>query len=139
MSEQMQKLVMGSIVCMGPNDEEAIPYDEAVIHFEGDEDSEIRINCPGALRLAPKIVTAVNEHDGLVARMVEATRLIDEGSDNMVKLMAAEAQLAKAMAVVTEIANLPNGQRSHGDIGVLAVNKTKALLADVGNVGETKT
>lgn len=62
----MTKLVMGHIVCIGPDDEEAIPYDEAVIHIEGDEDSEIRINCPGALRLAPKIVEAVNAHDMLV-------------------------------------------------------------------------
>jgi hypothetical protein len=67
----MPKLVIGEIVCIGPNDEEAIPYDEAVIHLEGDEDSEIRINCPGALRLAPLIVTAVNSHAALTADLAE--------------------------------------------------------------------
>jgi hypothetical protein len=60
------KLVIGHIVCIGPDDEEGIPYDEAVIHFEGDEDSEISIHCPGAFRLAPLVVTAVNNHASMV-------------------------------------------------------------------------
>lgn len=62
----MTKLVMGDIICIGADDKETIPSDEAVIHIEGDEDSEIRVNCPGALRLAPKIVAAHNNHDALV-------------------------------------------------------------------------
>lgn len=62
----MTKLVMGEIICIGADDKEAIPYDEAVIHIDGDEDSEIRVTCPGALRLAPKIVAGHNNHDALV-------------------------------------------------------------------------
>lgn len=60
------KLVMGYIEVVGPDGEDGIPYDEAVIHLEGDEDSEIEIHCPGALRLAPLIVKACNSHDALV-------------------------------------------------------------------------
>jgi hypothetical protein len=71
-AEHTPKLVMGDIVCIGPDGEEGIPYDEAVIHLEGDEDSEIRINCPGALRLAPTIVKAVNNHDALVGALENA-------------------------------------------------------------------
>lgn len=71
----MTKLVMGSIVCMGPNDDEAIPYDEAVIHLEGDEDSEINVHCPGALRLAPVIVYAVNNHEVLVKALQDIAGL----------------------------------------------------------------
>jgi len=68
---------MGSIVCMGPDDDEAIPYDEAVIHIEGDEDSEIRVACPGALRLAPIIVNAVNNHEALVEMLKDASLQIE--------------------------------------------------------------
>jgi hypothetical protein len=53
------KLVMGHIEVTGVPGVR-VPYDEAVIHLEGDEDSEIEIHCPGALRLAPVIVRAVN-------------------------------------------------------------------------------
>jgi hypothetical protein len=60
------KLVMGHIEVVAPDGESGIPYDEAVIHLEGDEDSEIEVHCPGALRLAPFIVKAVNAHDTLV-------------------------------------------------------------------------
>ena len=63
---QQPKLVMGYIEVVGPDGEDGIPYDEAVIHLEGDEDSEIEIHCPGALRLAPFIVKACNSHDALV-------------------------------------------------------------------------
>lgn len=71
------KLVMGSIVCIGPDDEEAVPYDEAVIHLEGDEDSEIEIRCPAAARLAPLIVKAVNHHDELVEALKDASLQIE--------------------------------------------------------------
>lgn len=70
------KLVMGYIEVMGPNDESGIPYDEAVIHFEGDEDSEIEIHCSGALRLAPIIVKAVNRdhHFDALVKALERAR-----------------------------------------------------------------
>jgi hypothetical protein len=73
------KLVMGEIVCIGPDGEEGIPYDDAVIHIEGDEDSEIRVNCPGALRLAPKIVKAVNNFEEAV-RIIESLLGLELGS-----------------------------------------------------------
>jgi hypothetical protein len=63
---------MGHIEVVGLDDEAAIPYDEAVIHLEGDEDSEIEIRCPGALRLAPLIVKAVNGHEALVKALEAA-------------------------------------------------------------------
>lgn len=68
MSKQflLPKFAMGSIETIGPDGEAGIPYDEAVIHIDGDEDSEIEVHCPGALRLAPMIVTAVNSHDELL-------------------------------------------------------------------------
>lgn len=69
-------LVMGHIVCLGPDDEEGIPYDEAVIHLEGDEDSEIEVHCPGALPLAEKIVKAVNSHEALVKALTDARAAI---------------------------------------------------------------
>lgn len=37
------KLVMGHIEVVAPDGEPGIPYDEAVIHLEGDEDSEIEV------------------------------------------------------------------------------------------------
>lgn len=77
----MTKLVMGSIVCIGPDDEEAIPYDDAVIHIEGDEDSEIRVQCPGALRLAPIIVTAVNNHNALVKALTDLSNMYSHAWD----------------------------------------------------------
>lgn len=67
----MPTLVMGYIEVVAPDDEAGIPYDEAVIHLEGDEDSEISIRCPDALRLAQLIVTACNAHDGLVKALEE--------------------------------------------------------------------
>lgn len=58
-----RKLVMGYIeVITGEDMEVGIPYDDAVIHLEGDEDSEVEVHCPGALRLAETIVKAVNEY-----------------------------------------------------------------------------
>jgi hypothetical protein len=68
---QIPKLVMGYIEVVAPDGEEGIPYDEAVIHLEGDEDSQIEVNCPGAYRLAPLIVKAVNNHDALVKALEE--------------------------------------------------------------------
>lgn len=65
------KLVMGHIVSFGLNDEEVTPSDDAVIHLDGDEDSEIEVHCPGALRLAQQIVKAVNNHDALVDALTE--------------------------------------------------------------------
>lgn len=72
--QPVPKLVMGHIEVMGPDGSEGIPYDEAVIHLEGDEDSEINVHCPGALRLAPFIVKAVNawyDVEALRARIAE--------------------------------------------------------------------
>lgn len=87
------KLVMGDIVCIGSDDEESIPYDEAVIHLEGDEDSEIRINCPGALRLAPLIVKAVNSHDALVQAVKDCLIVMAQADagDTLAARMARDA------------------------------------------------
>lgn len=71
------KLVIGYIEVVTPDGESRIPYDEAVIHFEGDEDSEIEIRCPDALRLAPEIVAAVNNHDALVKALEKALAYCD--------------------------------------------------------------
>jgi hypothetical protein len=82
MTEHMPtaKLVMGYIEVMGPDGSDGIPYDEAVIHLEGDEDSEIEVHCPGALRLAPFIVKAVNNHDALVKALEEIQDLGADGA-----------------------------------------------------------
>lgn len=72
---EIPKLVMGHIVSFGLNDEEVTPIDDAVIHLEGDEDSEIEVHCPGALRLAQQIVKAVNNHDALVKALKEIEQL----------------------------------------------------------------
>lgn len=56
----LPKLQLGSIEAMSPDGSDGILFDEAIIFFEGDEDSHIKIECPGALRLAEQIVRAVN-------------------------------------------------------------------------------
>lgn len=72
------KLVLGHLeVVTGADMESAIPYDEAVIHLEGDEDSEIEIRCPGAYRFAPIIVKAVNNHEAMTADLAKAVDLLD--------------------------------------------------------------
>lgn len=73
----LPKLVMGHIEVVGPDGEDGIPYDEAVIHLEGDEDSEIEIRCPGALKLAPLIVNAVNNHADLLEQVKLFERCIE--------------------------------------------------------------
>lgn len=65
MSEHTPTLVAGHIVTFF-NGRERTPTDEAVIHLQGDEDSEIEIHCPNAPTLAATIVKAVNSHDALV-------------------------------------------------------------------------
>lgn len=73
MAKPMPKLEMGSIEVVAPDGFEGIPYDEAIIYIEGhDSTSEIEVRCPGALRLAPRIVSAVNNHDSLVEALHEA-------------------------------------------------------------------
>lgn len=95
------KLVMGHIEVVGADGEDGIPYDEAVIHLEGDEDSEIEIHCPGALRLAPQIVTAVNSHADLVKALERAERLCNEA---LPKFNWAKSALdANAIALLNEV------------------------------------
>jgi hypothetical protein len=66
------QLVMGYIEVMTLDGEEGIPYDEAVIHFERDEDdSEINVHCPNASKIAESIVKAVNSHDALVKALTD--------------------------------------------------------------------
>lgn len=70
------KLVLGHIVVFSLGDDNGCtPCDDALIHFEGDEDSEIEVHCPDALRLAPFIVKAVNNHDALVKALEEIEAL----------------------------------------------------------------
>lgn len=71
------KLVMGHIEVVAPDGEPGIPYDEAVIHLEGDDDSEIEVRCPGALRLAPVIVAAVNNHAPMLKTLGHCAQLFD--------------------------------------------------------------
>lgn len=73
-------LVMGHIVQFGLADEidlenGSVPDDEAIIHLKGDEDSEIRVNCPGAPQLAAYIVQCVNSHAELVRALSEIDTL----------------------------------------------------------------
>ncbi|MDB5552803.1 MAG: hypothetical protein JWL86_2787 [Rhizobium sp.] len=80
-NHKMPALVMGDIEVIGPDGNEGIPYDDAIIHIDGDEDSEIRVICPGALRLAPQIVKACNAHEALVLALLHAEQFIVNGTE----------------------------------------------------------
>lgn len=101
------KLVMGYIEVVAPDGEPGIPYDEAVIHLEGDEDSEIEVRCPGALRLAPFIVNATNNHAALIEMLRET----------ILQLEYMQERLSTST-------------------GVAVLTRANQLLADVGSVGE---
>lgn len=89
---KLPKLVLGHIEVVAHDGESGIPYDEAVIHLEGDENSEIEVHCPGALSLAPFIVKAVNNH----AALIDALKGIQTYSSDPVAVNAARAALARA-------------------------------------------
>lgn len=97
MGEHTPKLVMGYLYVMTPNGEEGIPCDEAVIHLEGDEDSEIEIKCPRAIRLAQRIVNACNGHDDLITALRRIVSLEEKNVTKYAQAIAREV-LAKASA-----------------------------------------
>lgn len=75
----LPKLVMGHLeVVSGPDMEAGIPYDEAIILIENDEDSEIEVRCPAALMVAPIIVEAVNSYDAAQERIRDLERVLRE-------------------------------------------------------------
>jgi hypothetical protein len=75
--DNLPKLVMGFLETFRPDGSSTTPPHEALIHFEDDEDGEIEIRCIGALKLAPKIVRAVNHHDELVAALRDVTNFAE--------------------------------------------------------------
>lgn len=77
----LPRLEVGTIEVIGADGSEGMPYDDAIIYFDGDEVSEIRISRPGALRVAQQIVTAANNHDALVKALLEANEALIAAND----------------------------------------------------------
>lgn len=86
------KLVLGYIeVIAGDDMDVSIPDDEAVIHLEGHEDSEIEVHCPGALRLASLIVKATNGHADLLTALRRIVSLDEKNVTKFAQDIAREA------------------------------------------------
>jgi hypothetical protein len=104
--DQMPKLEMGLVHVFKDGGKGRTPDDDAVIHLSGDDDSEIRVQCPNAPGVAAEIVRRWDSHDALVAALKGMVKnLVDLGNsgdagfwdpEKVDEIIAARAALAAA-------------------------------------------